>query len=128
MTSTWSPGQLQRLGASDELEIAVRRADGSLHGWVPIWVVCVGQHVYVRTWYRRPNGWFGHALRSHRARIRVPDVETDVTVTDVGEDSIDLRAGIDNAYRTKYARYGHTTVERMASDPAAATTLWLSPE
>ncbi len=128
MTATWSPEQLQRLGASDELEIAVRRADGTLGRWVPIWVVCVGENVFVRTWQRRPNGWFGDVLRSQRARIRVADVCADVTVTDVGEDSTDLRAAVDNAYRSKYSRYGDTTVERMVSDPAAATTLWLIPE
>jgi hypothetical protein len=128
MTPSWSPEQLQRLGASDELEIAVRRADGTLGRWVPIWVVCVGAHVFVRTWHRRPNGWFGDVLRSQRARIRVADVCADVTVTDVGEDSPDLRAGVDDAYRSKYSPYGHATVERMVSDPAAATTLWLRQE
>jgi hypothetical protein len=128
VTSTWSPEQLQRLGASDELEIAVRRADGTLGRWVPIWVVCVGERVFVRTWHRRPTGWFGDVLRSQRARIRVADVCADVTVTDVGEDFTDLRAGVDDAYRIKYAHYGHTTVQRMVSAPAAATTLWLIPE
>jgi hypothetical protein len=124
----WSPEQLQRFGASDELEIAVRRTDATLGRWVPIWVVCVGEHVFVRTWHRRLNGWFGDVLRSQRARIRVGDVCADVTVTDVGEDSPDLRAGVDNAYLSKYSHYGHTTVERMVSDPAAATTLRLTPE
>ncbi len=95
---------------------------------MPIWVVCVGEHVFVRTWHRRPNGWFGDVLRSQRARIRVGDVCADVTVTDVGEDPPDLRAGVDNAYLSKYSHYGHTTVERMVSDPAAATTLRLTPE
>jgi hypothetical protein len=128
MTSTWSPEQLQRLGASDELEIAVRRADGTVGSWVPIWVVCVGPDVFVRTWHRRSNGWFGDVLRSQRARIRVAHVCADVTVTDVGEDSTDLRAGVDNAYHSKYSRYGDATVDRMVSDPASATTLRLMPE
>jgi hypothetical protein len=126
--STWSPELLQRLGASDELEIAVRRADGTLRQWVPIWVVCVGEHVFVRTWHRRSNRWFEAVLRSQRARIRVADVCADVTVTDVGEDSADMRTDVDNAYRSKYSHHGHTTVERMVSDPAAATTLWLIRE
>jgi hypothetical protein len=119
---------LRRLGESDELEIAVRRDDGSLRRWVPIWVVCAGEDVFVRTWYRRADGWFGHVLHSQRARIRVPDVCADVTVTDVGEGSADLRAGVDNAYRTKYARFGASTIEQMVSDSAAATTLRLTPE
>jgi hypothetical protein len=128
MTSAWSPEQLQQIGASDELHIAVRRADGSLRREVPIWVVCVGQNVYVRTWYRRTDGWFGHALESRRGRIRVPGVEADVAVTDVGSDSADVRPDVDDAYRRKYGHFGDATVERMVADSAAATTLWLRPE
>jgi hypothetical protein len=48
--TTWSPEESQRIGESEELEIAVRRADGGLRRWVPIWVLCVDRHVYVRTW------------------------------------------------------------------------------
>jgi hypothetical protein len=59
LTSAWSPEQLQKIAASDELDIAVRRADGSLRRWTTIWVVRVDENVYVRTWYRRTDGWFG---------------------------------------------------------------------
>lgn len=49
MTVAWSPEQLERIGSADELRISAKRADGTLRRWVPIWVVCVGEHVYVRT-------------------------------------------------------------------------------
>ena len=49
MTDTWSPDELERIGSATELEIAVRRADGTGRRWVPIWAVCVGERVYVRT-------------------------------------------------------------------------------
>jgi hypothetical protein len=126
--TTWSPEESQLIGAADELEIAVRRADGSLRRWVPIWVVCVDRHVYVRTWYARSDGWFGHVLQSRRARIRVPGVQADVIVTDVGSDPADVRTGLDGAYRTKYGHHGNDTVERMVADSAADTTLRLEPE
>ncbi len=82
----------------------------------------------MRTWYRRDGGWFGHVLDSRRARIRLPKLEVDVAVEDVGEGRAELRAGVDAAYRTKYGRYGGTSVERMATDDAAASTLRLTPE
>src|ERR1700733_1679541 len=85
MTATWSPHELQSIENARELNIAVKIADGTLGRWTPIWVVCADDQVYVRTWYRRDTGWFGHALRSHRARIRVPGLEADVTVEDIGE-------------------------------------------
>jgi len=81
--------------------------------------------VYVRTWYRRDTGWFGHVLRSHRARIRVPGLEADVTVEDVGEGPAELGESVDTAYRTKYGSAGS---ESMVTASAAATTLRLNPE
>jgi hypothetical protein len=95
---------------------------------VAIWVVSANGQVYVRTWYRRDNGWFGHAVESRRARISVPGLEVDIAIEDVGKDEAELRASVDAAYRAKYGRYGETNVERMVTDDAAATTLRLVPE
>ncbi len=105
MTAAWSPGQVKRIGRAEELQIAAKRADGTLRRWVPIWVVCAGEQVFVRTWYRRDNGWFGHVLDSRRARIRVPRLEADVAGEDAGEDTAKLRPGIDAAYHAKYRGY-----------------------
>ena len=126
MTVTWSPDDLARIDSAHELEIAVKRADGTLRRWVPIWVVCAGEQVYVRTWHRRETGWFGHVLLSRRARIRVPGLQADVAVADVGEGAAQLRVDIDAAYRTKYRRYGSSSVDAMVSAAAAAATLQIS--
>lgn len=77
--------------------------------------------MYVRTWYRRDTGWCGRVLRSRRARIRVPGVEADVVVDDVGTDH---RTAVDDAHRAAYGRYGAAALDRMIGD-AAATTLRL---
>ena len=127
MTGAWTPEQLERIDQSDELQIASRRADGTARPWVPIWAVRVGDQVYVRTWHRRPTGWFGQVLTEPRARVRVPGLEADVVVEDVGEGSGQLRSSVDEAYRMKYGRYGQTTVGQMVSDAAAAATLRLIP-
>jgi Uncharacterized protein conserved in bacteria (DUF2255) len=82
------------MGAAEELRIAGRGSDGTLGRWTPIWVVCAGGQVYVRTWYRRDSGWFGRVLDSRRARIRVDGMEADVAVEDVGEGPAGVRAGI----------------------------------
>ena len=81
---SWTPEQLALLDGTRELDIAVRRDDGSLRPWTPIWVVRVVGDVYVRTWYRRDGGWFGLAVKTRRARVRVPGVEVDVRIEDVG--------------------------------------------
>jgi hypothetical protein len=127
MTAAWSPAELREINAARELDIASRRADGTLRQWVPVWVVSAGGLVYVRTWYRRDTGWFGHVLASRQARIRVPGLEADVEVADVGEGTPELRASVNAAYETKYGRGGGTE-RMMVSAEAAAATLRLTPE
>jgi hypothetical protein len=122
---SWSEHQLDLIGRSGELEIAVRRTDGTLRPWTPIWVVRANDQVYVRTWYRRDTGWYGAALRSGRARIRVPGMEAEVLVVDVGRPPAGLRDSVDAAYRSKYGDSGSTSMVEAA---AAATTLRLDPQ
>jgi hypothetical protein len=122
---SWTPEQLALIDAAREIEIAVRRADGTLRPWTPIWVVHVVDDVYVRTWYRRDTGWFGHALRRTRAGVRIPGLELDVRIEDVGVGPSGLRADVDAAYRDKY---GGGSTGNMVGDEAAATTLRLLRE
>jgi Uncharacterized protein conserved in bacteria (DUF2255) len=42
MAAAWSPAELEEIDAARELQIASRRADGTLRQWVPIWVVSAG--------------------------------------------------------------------------------------
>jgi hypothetical protein len=122
--TAWSDDDLARLGAADELSVAVRRGDGSLMRWTPIWVVVADGRVFVRTWHRRTTGWYGRAVASGRARVRVPGLEADVTVQDVGEESA---GAVDAAYRAKYGRYGDGAIGPMVAPDAVASTLRLSP-
>ncbi|WP_290058361.1 DUF2255 family protein [Amycolatopsis solani] len=114
----WALDELALLDDARELEIAV----GSRR-WTPIWVVCAEGNVYVRSWYRRDTGWFGDALRSRRARIRVPGLAAEVTVEDLGA-APEITAAVDAAYRAKYPGGG---TDAMVTPEAAATTLRLDP-
>jgi hypothetical protein len=60
--ANWTDEQLAQIDGAMELEITSRRADGSLRGWLPIWVVRADGGVFVRTWHRRTTGWFGHVV------------------------------------------------------------------
>ena len=51
MAAIWTPDDIRRIGSADELQIAAKHTDGTLRRWLPIWVVCVSEQVYVRTWY-----------------------------------------------------------------------------
>lgn len=120
-TEAWPDAELTALAAAVELEISTRRDDGSWRDYLPIWVVSANSRIFVRTWYRRDTGWFGRAMSSGRARVRVPGVEREVRVVDVGVS--EAREAVDDAYREKY-RAG---ADRMVADDAAAATLRLDP-
>ena len=54
----WTSDELDRIGAAEELRIAALRRDGTLRKPVTIWVVRVGDDLYVRSAYERNAAWF----------------------------------------------------------------------
>jgi hypothetical protein len=119
----WTKEQLDILDGAGEIEIAPRRDDGTPRRARPIWVVRVGDDLYVRS-YRGPDGsWFRTVSRSRRATIRAGGVQHDVQLTAAAD--VD-RAAVDAAYSDKYGRSSY--VDAMVTAAAAATTLRLTPE
>jgi hypothetical protein len=123
VSSGWTAEELERIGAAEELEMAPRRAGGSLRRPVPIWVVRVGDDLYVRSWRGAGGAWFRAATGQRAGHVRVGGVEKDVALVDADPKVADA---VDAAYREKYARYP-SYVEPMVSDQARATTLRLVP-
>ena len=48
--SAWTADELDKIGNAEELEITPLRRDGTESKWVTIWVVRVGNHLYVRSY------------------------------------------------------------------------------
>ena len=58
--SKWTNNELNRIGAAEELNIASRRRDGTLRSPVTVWVIRVGDELYVRSVNgRAPSGSAG---------------------------------------------------------------------
>jgi hypothetical protein len=122
MNPLWSPEELNSIAATGEIEIAPRRLDGTFGRATTIWIVRVGDDVYVRSYRGRDGSWYRSVRRTHEGRLRAGRVERDVTVDeDHGAD----RAAIDDAYRAKYGRSSY--VDAMVTSDAAVTTLRLLP-
>jgi hypothetical protein len=107
------------------LELALARPDGTLRQPVTIWVVRVGDDLYVRSWKGQGGAWF-RATQAHReGHIRAGGVDKDVTFAMDADDGTNDR--IDAAYRTKYRRHGGRYVDPMVAAAARATTMKLAP-
>ncbi len=122
--STWTKEERRAVAAATELRISTRRRDWTLRPPVSIWVVRVGDGLYVRSYMGSGGAWFRRACALGTAHISAADVDRDVTV---GLTGTAARAEIDQTYRAKYASYGRAYVEAMTADAAAATTLLLAP-
>ena len=125
MTS-WTRNDLERIGAAEELQLASFKEDGTLRKPVTIWVVRVGDDLYVRAYRGRETAWFHHIQQRHEGRIGAGGVTKDVTFVDGSSDEA-LNNKIDAAYQSKYQRYSATYVDPMIAPQARATTLKLVP-
>ena len=120
----WTSDELTKIGAADELEIASLRRDGTLRDPTTIWVVRLGDDLYVRSVNGRTAAWFRGTRVRHEGRIRAGGVEKDVTFVDADHDIDDQ---IDAAYRTKYRSYATSIVDTVVSPEARSATTKLVP-
>jgi hypothetical protein len=124
MTS-WTSDELTRIGNAEELRIAALRRDDTLRKPVIIWVVRLGDDLYVRSVNGRTSAWFRGVQTRHEGHIRAGGVNKDVTF--VEEPDLNINEQIDAAYRTKYRRYAASIINSIISPEARAATIKLVP-
>ncbi len=123
--TAWTSNELTKIGKAEELEIASLREDGTLRKAVTIWVVRLGDDLYVRAVNGRTGVWFRSAQVRHEGHIQAGGVDKDVTF--VEEPDPALNEQIDAAYRAKYHRYGESIVGSIVNAGARAATFRLMP-
>jgi len=110
---------------AEELQIAALRADGTLRKPVTIWVVRVGDDLYVRSAYGRTSAGFRGVMARHQGQIRAGGFERDVTF--VEEINPDMDDRIDAAYLTKNSRYPQYVAPMVTAEVRAAIIIKLEP-
>lgn len=120
----WTTAELDKISNAEELEIAPRRPDGTLRRPVPIWVVRVGEGLYVRSYKGSDGAWWRAANASREGWIRAGGVEKEVAIEAEADPALNDR--IDDAYNAKYGRYPQY-VAPMLTEEVRATTLRLAP-
>src|SRR3954465_12189015 len=122
--TTWTSDELTKIATPDELQLASLRRDGTLRDPVTIWVVRLGDDLYVRAVGGRTGGWFRGTQGRHEGRIRAGGGQKDVPFEDADPALADQ---IDAAYRSKYRRYAANIVNSVLTPAARAATLKLVP-
>jgi hypothetical protein len=122
--TTWTSDELNKIGTAEELKIASLRRDDTLRKPVTIWVVRLGDDLYVRSYKGRTSAWFRGAQERHEGHIRAGGIDKDVTFVEEGDPG--LNDQVDAAYRTKYSRYPQY-VAQMVTTEVRATTIKLVP-
>ncbi|TMG57908.1 MAG: DUF2255 family protein [Chloroflexi bacterium] len=122
--SAWTSGELERIASADELEIAAVRRDGTLRKPVTVWVVRLGDDLYVRSVKGPTGAWFRGTQARHEGRIQAGGVDRDVTFV---EADTALGDEVDRAYRTKYRRYAANIVNSVLTPGARSATLRVVP-
>ncbi len=122
--SKWTSDELKTIGEAEELEIASLGQDGKLGKHLIVWVVRVGEGLYIRAYRGTKSVWYRATQVRRTGQIWSAGIEKDVTF-EAGEP--DLNAQIDAQYRSKYRRHDAQYVDPMLTEAAHATTIKLVP-
>ncbi|MEU6351728.1 DUF2255 family protein [Streptomyces sp. NPDC047072] len=123
-TTTWTDDELDRIGHAEELEIASLRRDDTLSSRRTIWVVRLGDDIYVRSVNGPGSDWYRSTRVRQEGRIQAGGVTKDVTFVDADEETNDV---VDAAYRSKYGHYAAHIIQAITSPEASSTTMQLVP-
>ena len=121
--STWTSIELNTIGSAEELHIASLQADGTLSKPVIIWVIRVGDELFVRSYKGRTSGWFRGVLARPEGHISAGGVEKDVTFMEQTDPTVN--AQIDAAYLSKYRQSPYAS--SMVTPAVRAATIKLVP-
>ena len=121
--TTWTYDELNKIGKAEELDIVSLRRDGRLRKPVTIWVIRVGDDLYLRAYKGRSGPWFRWTQECHEGHILSGGVDKDVTFLDISDPEVNDQ--VDAAYRSKYGHYDAEYVDPMVAPDARSATIQL---
>jgi hypothetical protein len=123
MTVGWKRKTLTEIADQAEIRISSERTGGGYNRWTPVWVVRVGDDLYVRSGFGTNRFWYRHATES-QAYVNAAGVRYKVSVIP-RTDRVSI-AAVDEAYRQKYS--ADPSLPLLLSDQARSTTSRLIPQ
>jgi hypothetical protein len=127
--NTWSRADLNLFGGAGEVEVSSVRRDGSQSRERIVWIVRVGDQLYLRSVNGPDAVWYRSTRSRHQGRLNARGLARDVSWVDAHADP-DIEPEIDAAIDAEYARKyrGSTSaIERLNSPAARSTTMRVDP-
>ena len=123
MTNAWSQDDLDLLGRTGEVEVSSVRTDGSWSRPRTVWIVRVGDELYVRSVNGPDAAWYRSTRSRHQGRVEARGKVRDVTWVDVdGAEYPDIDPAVDAEYARKY-RGSTSAIAHINSAVARTTTM-----
>jgi hypothetical protein len=123
--ANWTKDELVKIGNAEELLISSLRNDGTLRKQRIIWIVRLGDDLYVRSVNGRGSDWFRGVQTCHEGHIQAGGIDKEVSFLEL--DDKDLNDRIDEIYRQKYHRYAKSIIDHITSVDARSAALKLVP-
>ena len=114
----WTREQMAQIAFAEEVQVLIRRPDGSLSGPTTIWIAGDADRLFVRPTNGRTATWFRGAIATGMGQIVSGGTASHVSFAEASE--ADLSA-VDVAYRQKYGRYASIVDHLIESGPREAT-------
>lgn len=89
MLADWTSDELTEIGDAEELDLASRRDDGTLHRPARMWVARIGDDLYVRFVNGCSGAWYLRVARVVPRRLIQRDAETPSHLTRQAPSSVD---------------------------------------
>jgi hypothetical protein len=123
MTAGWKPKTLSEIADQDEIRISSEAKGGGYNRSTPVWVVRVGDDLYVRSGFGTNGSWYRHATES-QAYVDAAGVRYKVDLI-LRTDAVSVSA-VDEAYRENYS--ADPSLPLLLTDQARSTTSRLIPQ
>ena len=126
-TTIWTHDDLDLLGGAGQVEVSSVRRDGSLSRARTVWIVRVGDQLYLRSVNGPDAAWYRSTRSRHQGRLVARGVVRDVTWIDVdATEDPDVDPAVDAEYARKY-RGSTSAIAHITSPGARTTTMRVDP-
>jgi len=125
--NTWSEDDLDLFGGAGEVEVSSVRRDGSWSRSRIVWIVRVGDQLYLRSVNGPEAAWYRSTRSRHQGRLEARGKLCDVTWVDIdAAEHPDIDPAIDAEYARKY-RGSTSAIAHINSEQARGTTMRVDP-